>query len=354
MKRLLSIVLASMAPLSAAAAEIRFVTPLDGAQVFGATLLEVEASGESIDRIELLVDGVLVGVARRAPFRVVHDFGESTVSHSIEAILHHDGFRRSERATISTMPLMTEQSLTIDLVEVPLRIRGPGTPSAKDLIVRENGIDQRILEIAATRGPAHFTFVVDRSLSMGEGRLQSALEAVASILPRLRAGDSASLILFNHRVDRPIDLRTGADLHAARELAPSGGTSLREALASIREERSRIIITITDGTDRSSAIDEESALRKIGTSRTTVHALTLGNDASGFLRKATRQTGGAMVRSRAPSLRTDLQALFDEIDSRHVVIYQSTNSGAGWREISVRSARRSVSTDLARTRYYAK
>jgi hypothetical protein len=175
--------------VAAQAATITFVSPLAGAQVIGPTALEISADSAKVDRVAL--------------------------------------------------------------VEVPLRARSSKPLRASDLRVRENGIEQTIRDVKIERPAAHFAFVVDRSLSMNDGKLEAALRAIESELRLLRAGDTASLVAFNRHVAKARAITRGQQL-STRELTPSGGTSLRDALASAASRERTYAIVITDGGDRTS------------------------------------------------------------------------------------------------------
>src|SRR2546423_8789990 len=64
---------------------IEFVQPLSNSQVVGPAFIEVTTAATNVDRVEFVVDGALAGVARKAPWRIAHDFGTSAGSHAIEA-----------------------------------------------------------------------------------------------------------------------------------------------------------------------------------------------------------------------------------------------------------------------------
>jgi hypothetical protein len=73
---------------------------------------------------------------------------------------------------------------------------------------------------------------------MSRGKLPKALAAVERGLTRLRPEDDASLILFNHRVEAARKLERSEKVTTRfRSVKPSGGTSLRDALASIQPAR---------------------------------------------------------------------------------------------------------------------
>ena len=104
-----------------ARADVRFVSPVEGAQTFGPTLLEIATSTPRVDRVEFSVDGRLAGVARTAPYHVIYDFGESTATHVVSAKLFADNFNHVESARVLTLALTAAASINVDLVEVPFR-----------------------------------------------------------------------------------------------------------------------------------------------------------------------------------------------------------------------------------------
>ncbi|MCU1229176.1 MAG: hypothetical protein JWO97_2060, partial [Acidobacteria bacterium] len=192
-----------LAAIAAGAASVTFVSPLDGMQTLGPMALEVTTTATKIDRVEFFVDGALAGVARTPPYRIAHDFGTSPMSHEVTAKVWSNGFRNVDSARVLTAAITAGETTNIDFVEVPLRIRAPRTVRANELRVSENGIEQTIRELRADRGAARFVFIIDRSLSMGDGKLAAALRAVDEESKLLRADDRVEVVLFNHNVAKP-------------------------------------------------------------------------------------------------------------------------------------------------------
>lgn len=352
MNRLLSIAFA-FAALAVHAADVRFIQPLEGGQAIGPAFIEVAPSAANIDRVEFLVDGTLAGVARKAPWRIAHDFGTALVPHTIEARVASNHYRNTDIARITTSAPAAGEAMVVDLVEVPLRARTTRPLAAADLRVEENGIDQTIRELKPRRGAGHFVFIVDRSLSMGDGKLAAALRAIDDSRAMLRNDDSAAVVLFNHNVTKARGLARGervADLFG--EVQPSGGTSLRDALASIRSGDRTYAIVITDGGDRNSQLGESEALRRISNTRTVVHAVTLGTRGS-FLQRAAANTGGSVVAASPATLGRALRDVIADINSRYLLIYQSHGTAAGWRSIGITPRRRGVQILNARKGYFA-
>jgi len=335
------------------AALLTFVQPPPGAQVVGPSFIEVRTGARNVDRVEFTVDGTLAGVAREAPWRIAHDFGTSPAAHTIEAKLFANGYRDVQTATMTTVALTAGESVVVDLVEVPLRLRSSRQVTASDLRIRENGVEQTIREVKPERGAAHFVFLVDRSLSMGDGKLAAALRAIDANLNLLRPDDTASIVLFNHNVMKARPIARGehvADLFG--DVVPSGGTSLRDAVASIRSNDRTYAIVITDGGDRNSELTDEEALRRISTTRTLVDAIILG-DRSRFLDRAAENTGGSVVRASARNVNEALHDAIAGINSRYLAVYQSHGTERGWRTIDVSPRHRGITILAARKGYFA-
>lgn len=350
--------LIAMAILMAAAAraETTFVSPLDGSQAFGPTVLEVTTTAVNVDRVEFSVDGVLAGVARTKPYRVAFDFGDSMAARKVTAKVWSNGYKTSETASIVTAAMTASDSLIIDLVEVPVRLRSSSAVKATDLRIKENGVEQEIRDVRQERPPAHFAFIVDRSLSMGGGKLDAALRAIDAARKQLRNGDTASVVLFNHHVAtaQPIE-RMLQPVESVRtmQLVPSGGTSLRDAVASIDTKKRTYAFVITDGGDRNSQLTDEQALRKISNTRTVVNAIVLGDSRAKFLDRAAKNTGGSVVSASKDSIARSLDRLLADINSRYLVIYQSRGTKRGWRTLDLTAKRRGIEIAASRKGYFA-
>jgi len=341
--------LASLALLGA----VTFVNPQEGSQTVGAQWIEVKTDRAGVDRVEFSIDGVLAGVARQAPWRIAHDFGTSLDSHKITAKVYSNGYRTTDTATINTAALTAGEVMNVDLVEVPMRVRSRVALKPADLTLKENGVAQQIRDIRAERGPAHFFFIVDRSLSMGEGKLTATLEAIDKELGSLRPGDTASVVLFNHNVTRARAIEKGEKVASLfRDVEPSGGTSLYDALASIVTRDRTYVFVITDGGDRNSELSAGEALRRVSNTHTVIEAIVLG-DRSRFLQDAAKNTGGEIVGASANTIDEALRNLIADINSRYLLIYQSHGTKRGWRTIDIAARSREMAVLKARKGYYA-
>jgi len=331
---------------------VRFVTPVDGAQVIGVTTLEIATDATEVDRVEFVVDGALAGVARTPPYRITYDFGESLQPHHIVAHVRSHRFQQDDVAGVHTLAVGGE-TMTVNLVEVPLRIRAPGVVTAKDFTVIEDGARQTIRDVLAERPPSRFVFLVDRSQSMGGGKLAAALAAIDTALDLLQRGDTAQIIFFNHNFGQLEELpRTDRASTRFAAVEPSGGTSLRDAVVStVTRERTNTIV-LTDGSDRNSEISDEAALQRISGTNSAFFALVF-DSASRFLRDASQNTGGDVAIVSATTVRDAMRDLMADINGRYLLTYQSSGKKNGWRAIRIASTRAAVKVMKARKGYFA-
>lgn len=316
-------------------------------------LLEITTDIPAVDRVEFFVDGALAGVVREDPYRLYFDFGTSLEARTVSVRVWSGGFANSATAAIRTAALTANEKLDVDIVEVPLRIRSARPLRPADVKVRENGVAQTVRDLRMERPPAHFAFVIDRSLSMKQGKLEAALRAVESGLAQLRTDDTASVVLFDHNVGSRMTIE-GRKLPAGLDhLDASGGTSLRDALASVASDERTYTIAVTDGGDRNSALSEEEALRRISGTKTIVSAVVLGASHTRFLDRAAENTGGNVVAATRDSVGQAVAGLLSDINSRYLLVYQSHGTREGWRSIDVRPAKRSIAILSARKGYFA-
>ncbi len=335
------------------AAAVTFLAPQQGSQTVGVLPIEVSTTASAVNRVEFYVDGALVGVARQAPYRILHDFGTSVAAHEIVAKIYSNGYRTVDTARITTAALTAGEAMNVDLVEVPMRVRSSRPLRADDLRLKENGIEQTIGEVRSDRGPARFVFVIDRSLSMGGGKLEAALRAIDEESKLLRSNDRMEAILFNHNVMKARPINRGERVEEIFGGVPaSGGTSLRDAVSSIPLHDRTYAIVITDGDDRNSITSEDEALRKISGTKLILQAIVFG-DGGRFLDRAAKNTGGAVAHTSISTVRRELHRMILDINSRYTIVYQSHGNPSGWRAIDITPRRRGIEIVNARKGYFA-
>lgn len=121
-------------------------------------------------------------------------------------------------------------------------------------------------ENGTTRPPATLEVVVDRSGSMGDGRLHSALQALDALVGRLRPEDRLGLVTFDSEVSVPIAAGPVGDGIAARQalgtIYPGGTTNLSGGLLRGIQEAQRgangsgaTLVLLSDGHANAGVVD---------------------------------------------------------------------------------------------------
>jgi Ca-activated chloride channel family protein len=132
-----------------------------------------------------------------------------------------------------------------------------------------------LLEIAAPglkgdrrRDPARLQVVLDRSGSMGGGRLGAAVRAIDTLIGRLHADDVFGLVVFDHDVDIPVPSGPVGDGSAIRQalhqIYPGGSTNLGGGLLRGIQECGRTsggaatsLVLLSDGHANCGATDHD-------------------------------------------------------------------------------------------------
>jgi Ca-activated chloride channel family protein len=108
------------------------------------------------------------------------------------------------------------------------------------------------------RDPTNLQIVLDRSGSMGDGRLYAAQQAIDGLLSRLRPDDRVGVVAFDDEVQIPIPNAEVGDGHAARaaigQVYPGGMTNLAGGLLRGFQEAQRgadgagtTLVVLSDG-----------------------------------------------------------------------------------------------------------
>lgn len=143
------------------------------------------------------------------------------------------------------------------------------------------------VEDADTRPPAAVQVVLDRSGSMGGGRLEAAKAALLRLIDRLDPSDAFGLVTFDHEVDVPVPAGPVTDkhaiAHAIQSIQAGGSTNLSSGLLRGVQEARRVaaaggatLLLLSDGHANDGEVDPArlagvaSAARKHNITTTTV------------------------------------------------------------------------------------
>jgi VWFA-related protein len=245
----------------------------------------------------------------------------------------------------------------------------PASVTLEDLIVTEDGVEQKIETFEEAVDPVTVVLALDGSGSMKKAAAQ-AQAAARDFVNALRPEDRIAMISFADRsvlVHGPTEKREET-LKAIDGYTATGGTALNDALYDSltqvsKLEGRRAIVVVTDGRDENAASNGpgsaqswEEVVGQLEQTNATIYAIGLGaNVDRARLQTLAQKTGGrALFPSDVTTLAASYRKIVDELRRRYVIGYESTNSerDGQWRKLDIRTRDRSV-TVRSRGGYYA-
>jgi VWFA-related protein len=241
--------------------------------------------------------------------------------------------------------------------------------SAEDLIVTENGVEQRIEVFQEAVTPVSIVFALDASGSMVKAT-EAVKAAAKSFVEALRPQDPLGLILFSDRAAFAHDVSTNREwsLEAIDRYRAQGGTALYDAvynaLMRLRgTEGRRVVVVMTDGRDENNAGNGPGSqhslsdvLERLKAVEATMFAIGLGNrlDRPILEQLATASGGEASFPEDVSGLPREFRRILENLRRRYVLSYTSTNTehDGAWRKVDIRSRRPGLSV-VSRGGYFA-
>jgi Ca-activated chloride channel family protein len=226
--------------------------------------------------------------------------------------------------------------------------------SAADLIVQENGVEQKVETFHEAIAPVSIVLVLDSSGSMRKSA-DALTGAARTFVEALRPEDKLELMFFSDGVVTAHDFTTNRQLSldALKGYRPSGGTALYDALsdafASLKKlEGRRAVVVMTDGRDENNAGTApgsretlKSVLKTITEVDATVLPIGLGSnlDRAGLEELANASGGLASFPAEVSELQAQFVRTIENLRRRYVVGYTSTHAArdGSWRTVEIRS-----------------
>jgi Ca-activated chloride channel family protein len=232
-----------------------------------------------------------------------------------------------------------------------------------DLIVIENGVEQKIESFHEAVSPVSVVLALDSSGSMRTAA-PLVIAAARGFVGALRAKDALAVLMFADKATLMQDLSTTRDLslEAIDQYKAIGGTALYDALADsfvrlTREEGRRAVVVVTDGRDEDNPGTGPGSVRKFDDvlrlqqqSGAVVFGVGVGAKVDRVpLETLAKVSGGqAYFPADASELPAQYQRIVEALRRRFAVSYTSTNEtrDGAWRtvEIRVRSSNLLVSS----------
>jgi Ca-activated chloride channel homolog len=241
--------------------------------------------------------------------------------------------------------------------------------SAGDLVVVEDGVEQKIETFHEAVTPVSIALALDTSGSMRKSA-EAVVEAAKVFTQALRPEDKLSLLLFSDGVLVAHDFLTNRQttFDAIAAYKPSGGTALYDALGEAltalnRTEGRRAVVLMTDGRDENNAGTAPGSrqtltgvLDQAKEVDATILAIGLGTnlDRAGLERLAEISGGRAYFPADVSGLREQFGLVVENLRRRYVLGYTSTHlvRDGSWRNVEIR-ARSADLTVRSRSGYFA-
>ncbi len=374
---LLSLILTA-AGAAQAAVSVQIVSPTADQPIFGKTEVKMAVSStEQVTRIEVFVNGKLVGAAAQAPWAVTFEAGDQNIKREIKAVVHGASGATSSH-TVLTVPVQIDDQLDLRLQQLFVTVtRGQARSldlDEGDFKIYDNGKAQQIITFGRGELPLTAILLLDTSESMQGERIKYARAGAASFLTGLRDVDEASVVLFSDRLLRATPF--GSDkkelFRALEETEAVGGTAVNDFLymsLKLLEPRvgRRVVILLSDGADVHSVVPMSEVLWKARTGQAMIYWIQLDenkhksyvsswrsverNDVEyKTLTKAVEESGGRIEKiASASELEGAFQTILHELREQYVLGYYPSEikKDGRWHEVKVDVQRSGV---RARTR----
>lgn len=226
--------------------------------------------------------------------------------------------------------------------------------SADDLIVVEDGTEQKIEAFYEAVAPVSIVLALDASGSMKKSEA-AVVAAAREFVAALRPEDSLALLLFSDQSVLVHEFTKAREttLKAIDTYTAVGGTALYDGLwdafARLQGvEGRRAVVVLSDGRDENNPGTGPGSLRtmtevldSIRQSRATIFPIGLGPRVDrSFLEQLASLSGGeSHFPAEVQDLRTDYRRVVEGLRRRYVVSYTSTNGdrNGSWREVAIRA-----------------
>jgi VWFA-related protein len=299
--------------------------------------------GEALDHVEYYLNETRVATLYQPPWTqpIVLPKGEQVAYVRAVAFLT-DGNSTEDLVFVNAPD--TLEALDIQFVELytsalDRQSRPVSGLTQKDFSVSEDGVRQEIARFEQVSNlPIHAAVALDVSASMADNLEQSREAALRFLEQTIQPKDRASIITFNDRPNLAVkftkDLTTLAGGLAG--LKAERGTALYDTIIfslfyfnGVKGQRA--LLLLSDGKDEGSRFSFEDAQDYARRAGVTIYAIGLGDDVDRKkLEKISEETGGrAFFVQRATDLDAIYRGIEEELRSKYLIAYQSTNTSGG-------------------------
>jgi VWFA-related protein len=254
---------------------------------------------------------------------------------------------------------------TADAVRVDVQVHRGGRPvaglTAADFELRDSKVLQQIEAVAIEDVPVTLFLALDVSSSVKGEMLEQLKAAARAAVGALRDDDSAALLTFSQRIDRPAKVTRDrqAVTAAIDRMTSQGATALRDTIfaATVLREQAPgrvVLLAFTDGMDTVSWLDTPTVIEAALRSDMVIYSVTtqppppefqesLYKDEpelfpGPFLADLADRTGGERLQvKRGPELANTFAKIVSDFKSRYLLTYAPRSVPAGgWHPIEVK------------------
>lgn len=362
----LGLLAASMPAAVLAQLAVRIQSPTSDQPVFGQTDVEVGVrAGEPIDRVEVFVNGKLMGSSKTPPFRVQVDVGDDNVPREFKAVAYTaSGASAADSVTTQPVQIMDELNLKLRALFVSVIRDGSRNLNLtqEDFRVYDNGAEQEVVTFGRDELPLTAVLLLDTSESMREKELEAVRRGAKAFLDGMKPSDEAMIALFSDRLLKftPFTAEKAVLGGALSGVESAGGTAVNDFLylslkALDARQGQRVVVLFSDGSDVHSVLPASDVLWKARAGQSLIYWIQLGGKRKSFtsawrdygandkeyddLEKAVRESGGrVMAVERVEELEGAFRNILQELRQQYAIGYYPTNAkGDGsWHKVEVR------------------
>lgn len=226
--------------------------------------------------------------------------------------------------------------------------------SVDDLVVEEDGVEQKVEAFHEALAPVSIVLALDSSGSMRK-TAAAVSEAASEFVLSLRQEDELALVLFSDQSVFAQDFTRNREtaLTTIESYEATGGTALYDALSDSltrlkRVQGRRVVVVLTDGRDENNAGTAAGSVRTLddvvslmGETDATIFTIGLGPkvDRSPLEQLARQSNGEAYFPTDVSRLREEYSRIVENLRRRYVLSYTSTNTArdGAWRKVEIRS-----------------
>jgi Ca-activated chloride channel family protein len=345
---------------------VRIQSPTADQPVFGPTEVRVGvASGEKVDKVDLFVNGKLMGTMQKPPYQLNVDMGDDNIRRELRAVAHTTSGATASDVVV-TVPVQITDEINLKLRALFVSVTRDGQKNLAlgqdDFQILDNGVPQQIVTFGRDELPLTAVLLLDTSESMGEGqKLEAVRRGTRAFLGGMKPSDEAMLALFSDRLLRftPFTSDKGELDSVIASTQAAGGTAVNDFLyLSLKlldaRQGQRVVVLFSDGSDVHSVLPAADVLWKARAGQSLIYWIQLGGKHQSFtsawrdfkgndreyseLEKAVRESGGRILEiNRIEELEGAFRNILQELRQQYALGYYPTSSkGDGtWHKVQV-------------------